>query len=152
MKCGRSGRREAGRRQQGADTRASRKLHARTHTTYFVPLLFSTRTCDCRAVSSRHGRQICTSFKNIEDVWNFQLSDVMIEMNFPVFMTASKQPEPAIGVSQPKTNYVRVADTSRFYVRDLKLTTADHRLFLSLEKGKQALGRAPKKPRTDAGG
>ena len=102
--------------------------------------------------------QLCKSFKNIEDVWNFQLSDVKIESNYQVFMPSTKQEAgPTVGIAEPKKTFVKVSESASFFVRDLKLTTADNRLFLTREQiAKQRAqpragpGRPPKKPRTDA--
>ena len=97
--------------------------------------------------------QQCKSFKNIEDVWNFQLSDVKVETNYKVFLPAAKgQPGTSVDIGEPKKSLTAATDTACFFVRDMKLTAADHRLFLSKDKirGVKTAGPGrPKRPRPD---
>ena len=83
-------------------------------------------------------------------MWNFQLSDVTVDATYRVFLPATKneQPETSAGIGEQKKTFVPATDTASFFVRDMKLTTADHRLFLSKDKI-LGLGRPPKRPRQD---
>ena len=107
--------------------------------------------------------QACSTFKNIESVWTFQLEDVMIDTRYflrrHIPANQSNQLTKFLGLEVPpgakaKAGKIKEllppsgAETSQVWVRSMKLTVADERMFLSFDKKnsgrRKKLGRPPK--------
>ena len=105
--------------------------------------------------------QACSTFKNIESVWTFQLEDVMIDTRYflrrHVPANQSNHLTKFLGLEVPGSAAGKVkdilptgAETSQVWVKSMKLTVADERMFLSFDKNngrrrkKAGPGRPPK--------